>query len=201
MEKKKIKEIKERQEVLSSEEKTGKIVPNKVNALLDMGNKTIFEVTTESGRNINTTENYHYLVKLEIQSAVAIPSLLSTNVFPLNLSENSLIKLRSKDSTSEILRRCIRITTIAGNCEGGNKDVFKKSLSSDNKTRCSSHANEYNLEFLMPFGANFMSTSSLERNLTNLASTSSSAKNLSFNINESFTSQSFSSGLEAAAYR
>ncbi len=62
--KKKIKDIKEGEYVQSLDEKTGKIVANKVNALLDMGNRTVFEVMTESGRAINTTSNHPYLVKL-----------------------------------------------------------------------------------------------------------------------------------------
>ena len=40
--KKKIKEIKENEYVLSLDEKTGKLVSNKVNELLDMWNKTIY---------------------------------------------------------------------------------------------------------------------------------------------------------------
>jgi hypothetical protein len=59
--KKKIKDIKEGEFVQSLDEETGKIVSNKVKALLDMGNKTIFELKTESGRAVNTTAEHPYL--------------------------------------------------------------------------------------------------------------------------------------------
>ncbi len=62
--KKKIKDIKEGDYVLSLDEKTGKLVPRKVNALLDHGVKPIYEMVTESGKAINTTAEHPYLVKL-----------------------------------------------------------------------------------------------------------------------------------------
>lgn len=132
------------------------------------------------------------------QSTILAPSLVSTRVLPFASSGNFAIKSSSKDSSSEILGRCIRTTTIAGNFEGGNNAVFKKSLSRDNKTLCSSQATEYNLEFLMPFEVYPTSTPLFERDLTNLESTSSSAKNLSFNVDKSFTSQSFSSVMQSS---
>jgi len=142
-------------------------------------------------------KNHNYLVKMGNQSAISIPSSLSAKVLPFISSENFLIKSNSKDSSLESSGRCIRTTTIAGNFNGENSAVFKKSLSRVNKTLCFSHANEYSLEFLMPFGANIMSMPLFESDLTSLASTSSSAKNLSFDVNESFTSQSFSSVMQS----
>ncbi|MEK6984155.1 MAG: LamG-like jellyroll fold domain-containing protein, partial [Nanoarchaeota archaeon] len=62
--KKKIKDIEAGEYVQSLDEKTGKIVANRVNELVDMGNKTVYELTTESGRAVNTTSNHPYLVKL-----------------------------------------------------------------------------------------------------------------------------------------
>ncbi|MBI2557703.1 hypothetical protein HYW20_00100 [Candidatus Woesearchaeota archaeon] len=50
--KKKIKDIQEGDYVQSLDEKTGKIVANRVNELVDMGNKTVYELRTESGRSI-----------------------------------------------------------------------------------------------------------------------------------------------------
>jgi len=50
--------------VKSLDVETGKLVDRKVNALLDMGNKTIFSMATADGRSINTTGNHPYLVKL-----------------------------------------------------------------------------------------------------------------------------------------
>src|SRR3989338_3122251 len=61
---KKIKDIKAGEEVLTLDEKTGKLVARKVNALLDHGIKPIYEMATEDGRAINTTAEHPYLVKL-----------------------------------------------------------------------------------------------------------------------------------------
>ena len=85
----------------------------------------------------------------------------------------------------------MRTMMIAGSLDGVKSEVFKKSLSNDNKTLCFSHAKKYRLEFLIPFGANTISMPLFERDLTSLASTSSSAKNLGFDVNKSFTGQSF----------
>jgi len=67
--------------VRSLDEKTGKIVSNKVNALLDMGIKPAFELKTKSGRTINTTGNHPYLTpngwikvtELSIGNKIAVP--------------------------------------------------------------------------------------------------------------------------------
>ena len=62
--KKKIKNIRAGEEVLTLEESSGKLVPRKVNALLDHGIKPIYEMATEDGRAINTTAEHPYFVKL-----------------------------------------------------------------------------------------------------------------------------------------
>ncbi|MBU2615788.1 MAG: hypothetical protein KKC19_01670, partial [Nanoarchaeota archaeon] len=62
--KKEIKDIKAGEEVLSLDEGTGEIVSNKVIELLDMGEKAIYEMTTKSGRSINTTAEHPYLTEL-----------------------------------------------------------------------------------------------------------------------------------------
>src|SRR3989344_4781283 len=64
-EKKQIKDIKEGEEVLSLNEETGKLVSTKVNSLLDMGFKQIYELTTSSGKSVNTTATHPYLAKIE----------------------------------------------------------------------------------------------------------------------------------------
>ena len=61
---KKIKDIKAGQFVLSLDEATGKLEPARVNALLDHGIKPIYEMATEDGRAINTTAEHPYLAKL-----------------------------------------------------------------------------------------------------------------------------------------
>ena len=49
-------------QVISLDEKTGKLVPARINALLDMGVKQIYKITTEDGKTIRTTGNHPYLV-------------------------------------------------------------------------------------------------------------------------------------------
>jgi hypothetical protein len=50
-------------EIASLDERTGRIVYSRVNALLDMGVQEIFELKTASGRTIRTTGNHPYLVR------------------------------------------------------------------------------------------------------------------------------------------
>ncbi|KKW09488.1 MAG: hypothetical protein UY44_C0001G0053 [Candidatus Kaiserbacteria bacterium GW2011_GWA2_49_19] len=57
-----IKDVKEGDEIASLDECTGKIVWSRVNALMDMGTKPIFKLTTASGKTIRTTGNHPYLV-------------------------------------------------------------------------------------------------------------------------------------------
>ena len=58
-----IQDIKPGQYVLSLNETSGKLEPAEVKALLDMGEKPIYELITESGTAINTTGAHPYLVK------------------------------------------------------------------------------------------------------------------------------------------
>ena len=146
---------------------------------------------TENGRAISKIKNYPYLVRI-YQSITLIPSSASIHVLPLSLSENLSDHRRNKDLYLEISGGCTRITKIAGNSAGGNNEVFKKSLSNDNIALLSLHADEYNLEFLMPFSAYLTSMPLSESNLINLASTSSSAKNSNFKVDKPLTSEFFS---------
>jgi hypothetical protein len=59
-----IDEVKTGDEVLSLNEKTGKLEPHRINALLDMGVKPVYKLTTASGRSIKTTANHPYLVQI-----------------------------------------------------------------------------------------------------------------------------------------
>ena len=61
---KRITDVKQGDYVLSLNKETGQFVSNKVTALLDMGTKPVYEVTTSSGKQINTTATHPYLVKL-----------------------------------------------------------------------------------------------------------------------------------------
>ncbi|PIX70013.1 hypothetical protein COZ39_04905, partial [Candidatus Roizmanbacteria bacterium CG_4_10_14_3_um_filter_33_21] len=60
---KKVKDIKPGDEVLSLNEETGKFQYQNVEKTLDMGYKTIYELTTETGKRIETTGNHPYLVR------------------------------------------------------------------------------------------------------------------------------------------
>ena len=62
--KKKIKDIKAGEYVQTLDEKTGRIVSMKVNALRDHGVKLTYELTTKTGRSINTTAEHPYLAEL-----------------------------------------------------------------------------------------------------------------------------------------
>jgi len=57
-----IDEIKPGDEIQTLDETTGKFIVSKVKALMDMGTKQIFELTTENGKTIRTTGNHPYLV-------------------------------------------------------------------------------------------------------------------------------------------
>lgn len=63
--KKKIKDINAGEYVKTLDEKTGRIVAMKVNALRDHGVKLTYELTTKTGRAINTTGEHPYFVILK----------------------------------------------------------------------------------------------------------------------------------------
>jgi hypothetical protein len=60
-------EVKPGDYVLSLNEETQTIEPHRINALLDMGTKPVYRLTTASGRSIKTTANHPYLVKIKNQ--------------------------------------------------------------------------------------------------------------------------------------
>ncbi|MBU0570397.1 hypothetical protein KKB40_06525 [Patescibacteria group bacterium] len=59
----KVENVKGGEKVYSLDQKTGKLVPAKITALLDMGVKPTFELKTKSGKKIRTTGNHPYLVQ------------------------------------------------------------------------------------------------------------------------------------------
>lgn len=71
-------------EIASLNEKTGRVVWSKVNALMDMGMKTTYRLRTEDGREIRTTANHPYLTRigwakvffLRERMEIAVPNLL-----------------------------------------------------------------------------------------------------------------------------
>jgi len=174
----KIKDIKPGQYVLSLNETTNKLQPAKVNALLDMGNKTIFEVITESGRAINTTGNHPYLVKDSNRGDIS------------NLSSNNIINLPSKSSgfvsLSNLEKECIKDSGLS--CGTLNQIIENisslvnsaKSSSLVINTLCSDLENSASLPFERPFGFEIISTPCCLRNISNLLFTFSSLRNLVF---------------------
>ena len=58
-----IKDIEPGDEIASLDEETGAMVWSKVNALMDMGVKKIYKLTTASGKTIRTTAEHPYLVR------------------------------------------------------------------------------------------------------------------------------------------
>ncbi|OGZ40384.1 MAG: hypothetical protein A3I88_00985 [Candidatus Portnoybacteria bacterium RIFCSPLOWO2_12_FULL_39_9] len=58
-----IKDIQPGDEIQSLDEKTGQLVWSRVNALMDMGVKEIYKLTTQSGKTIRTTANHPYFTQ------------------------------------------------------------------------------------------------------------------------------------------
>lgn len=50
-------------EIQSLDERTGKVVYSRVNALIEMGEQEVFELVTKSGRKIRTTGNHPFLAR------------------------------------------------------------------------------------------------------------------------------------------
>jgi hypothetical protein len=59
----KVEDVKGGEKVYSLDQETGKLVPAKITALLDMGVKPIFKLETEDGKSIRTTGNHPYLTQ------------------------------------------------------------------------------------------------------------------------------------------
>ncbi|MEK6984157.1 MAG: hypothetical protein AABX33_06295 [Nanoarchaeota archaeon] len=181
--KKKIKDIEADEFVQSFDEKTGKIVANRVNELVDMGNKTVYELRTESGRSINTTSNHPYLVKptnfedLTGDDLNLRPSFNSIkNPSKSSGLDLSLSNLENEFINDSILRCGILNQTI--------ENIFSlensaKSSSLVTNTLCSDLENSASLPFESPFGFETASAPCCSRNLFNLSSTFSSRRNLS----------------------
>ncbi|MBU3905671.1 hypothetical protein KKC83_03160 [Patescibacteria group bacterium] len=66
-----IKNIQPGDEIASMDPITGELVYSQVNGLMDMGIKQIYQLTTQSGRQIRTTENHPYFVRSKYEEADA----------------------------------------------------------------------------------------------------------------------------------
>ncbi len=58
-----IKDIQAGDEILTLDENTGRLTVSRVNALMDMGVKEIYKLTTATGKTIRTTANHPYLAR------------------------------------------------------------------------------------------------------------------------------------------
>ena len=93
-----IKDVKAGMLVYSLNEATGKIEPHRINALLDMGVKPVYRLTTASGRSIRTTGEHPYLTRsgwqnvreLEVGEEIAVATPLEQGG---KVSEISVTKL------------------------------------------------------------------------------------------------------------
>jgi transposase-like protein len=78
-------------EVLSLNEATNEVEYHKVNALMDMGVKDIYEIKTKSGRVIRTTANHPYLARLQKQTKKgSIISRLNPSEFTSKLKQKNI---------------------------------------------------------------------------------------------------------------
>ncbi|MBI2647165.1 hypothetical protein HYW99_01695, partial [Candidatus Woesearchaeota archaeon] len=172
--KKKIKDIEEGEYVQSLDEKTGKLVSNKVNALLDMGNRTVFELTTESGRAVNTTSNHPYLVRIyknSKSSGTSLTTLPSSSSGECRFSNLEIERFCASKSFARILNNQIPKCLEEANCSS------VKCLSRVISNLCSDKVSLKTSPFSMPLGDNLTSCPNLDKKENNPLCTFSSNKN------------------------
>jgi len=172
--KKKIKDIAAGEEVLTLDEKTGKLVPRKVNALLDHGIKPIYEMATEDGRAINTTAEHPYFVRIYKNSKSSGRSLIT---LPLNASGEcsfsnlDIVRFCVSKSFARILNSQIPKCSEDVNCSS------VKCLSRVINNLCSDKVSSKTPPFSMPLGDNLTSCPDFDKKENNPLCTFSSNKN------------------------
>ncbi len=82
--------------VLSLNEETQRIEPHRINALLDMGVKPVYRLTTSSGRSIKTTANHPYLIRNQK------PVTSNQNLVTPERSESKWVKVSELRAGEEI---------------------------------------------------------------------------------------------------
>ncbi len=194
--KKKIKDIKQGEYVLSLNEGSGKLEPAKVKELLDMGEKLIYELVTEDGKSVNTTSVHPYLVRVDYQdSLISNPPSLIVNDFPAN----SFISDKNSDNALTSFSDfggCITNTIIPLCFLGGNKEELRKSVSRETMIDFCLFANDDNSRSLIPLEEYFaVNPFDLNKCLIDFGMFSSS-RNVESDI--SFTSDEFSSILQSS---
>ncbi|MBI4276732.1 NYN domain-containing protein, partial [Candidatus Uhrbacteria bacterium] len=124
-------------EILSLDEQTGRFEYQKVKALMDMGTKPIYKLTTASGKTIRTTGNHPYLVRVGTDDIMKIsePSQEGhVGLTNLNLAEvaevkengaftRSITSLRDRADAGSILNSAISALQ-KGASFGGDKQGF-----------------------------------------------------------------------------
>ena len=174
----KSKNIREGDEVLTLDEKNGKLVASKVNALLDHGIKPIYEMETESGRAINTTAEHPYYVRSilpdKISSASEGAMTLSGKAFFNPLSPENMGQLKARDNAiyGASLPCGANCLALGKNCK--NSPVEIKVISSIKNSYASSNSCSDNLVNLSAFDLCFLTSSSknsgaMNSNLFNMA--------------------------------
>ena len=91
-----IDEIQPGDEILTLDESTGKYVVSKVNALMDMGIKSIFTLTTASGKTIRTTGNHPYFVRQKLPSGFT--DVAGENVYRKEIADRVVKMLDDKNT-------------------------------------------------------------------------------------------------------
>ena len=184
--KKKIKDIIAGEEVLTLDEETGKLVPRKVNALLDHGIKPIYEMATEDGRAINTTGEHPYFVKVVKSDMLGSGATSKSSSFKVIKypskslgSDFFLSSLENADKKASGLSCGILSQIIENIFSFGNETGLVKSSSFVTKTRFSDLENDANLPLESPFGLNVTLYPSDFKNVNNSFFTFSSSRNLS----------------------
>ncbi|MBI4657031.1 MAG: hypothetical protein HY746_09855, partial [Elusimicrobia bacterium] len=190
-----IDQVKGGEYVLSLNEKTGKIVPAKIKALLDMGIKPVYKLTTASGRKIRTTGNHPYLTRsgwrrvIEISAGeeIAAPRTLYVNsTYPVSpitksrpdkfLPETDSRKEDSAGAMAAYRGGWMSTWMMPGVREARNLTASVKSASRVTMTLLSCIANRITAPFLKPAGTLFASWPSLLNSRMTLTSIFSSTR-------------------------
>jgi hypothetical protein len=172
--KKKIKDVKAGDYVKTLDEKTGRIVPMKVNALLDHGIKPIHQMATEDGRAINTTGEHPYFVRIHKNSKSSGISLIT---LPLNdsgecsFSNLDIVRFCVSKSFARILNSQIPKCSEDANCSS------VKCLSRVINNLCSDKVSSKTSPSSMLSGDNLTSCPNLDKKENNPLCTFSSNKN------------------------
>ena len=151
-----IDEIKAGDEILTLDQKTGRLVPARVKQLAYMGTKTIFEIETANGKKIRTTANHPYLALRSSRYASR------ATIAPVSSSIRSPLKSFAREysmRSASILARCVR--NVAGNTRNTTRPgvfarenfaVSRKSVSLVSSMRDSLSALAYTFSSVSPTG-------------------------------------------------